>query len=123
LIKSVLIVDDDEDILDILEDKLSKFEFNIVKSRDGKNALLRIDNRKFDLIITDIDMPRKDGVSLLEDIRKRLLNRDTPVIILSGELDADKVKKIAKCRAFRVLVKPLDDDKFNQAIRECTGSY
>ena len=69
---SVLVVDDEADILDILEDLLEFHEYpiKVFKAKDGVDALTKINNMKFDLVVTDINMPKMTGRDLLVEIRE-----------------------------------------------------
>ena len=65
--------------------------FSVVVARDGDEALKRVSQEKFDLIITDILMPKMDGFELTERLKKDKLYKDIPVIIVTTrEGDADK---------------------------------
>lgn len=66
--KSVLVVDDDPDVRSIVRDNIHRISRQAViqEASDGLEALLRAERQKFDLIITDLKMPKKDGIRLLE---------------------------------------------------------
>lgn len=93
---NILLVDDDEEIRNILAEMLKEFiefPFTILEAQDGNEALTKIRNQKFQLIITDMKMPKLDGQGLF----KSLPYIDIPfipdhILILSGYLPQNKNK-------------------------------
>jgi len=116
--KSVIIIDDEKSILEVIEQKLSKYDVSVVKSCNGEDALNKLEKQKYDLIITDLKMPVLNGVSFVEKLRNSLINRLTPVIVLSATLNAEKVKKLALNNTAGILTKPIDEDRFYELIDE-----
>jgi DNA-binding response OmpR family regulator len=86
---TVLIVDDDRDIRDLLTIMLRNQNLASITANDGIEALEKLRNNKIDLIILDIMMPRMDGLMACMKIRENL---DIPIIILSAKIeDSDKI--------------------------------
>jgi CheY-like chemotaxis protein len=69
---NILIVDDEDEVASIIQRYLSIFPRfkNIVIANDGVQALQKLQNQEFDLIITDLILPKRDGMTLIEDITK-----------------------------------------------------
>ena len=87
----ILLVEDDTNLGFIIQDnlKLSKFQVNLYK--DGESALRSFVNTHYDLCILDIMLPKKDGISLAQDIRK--LNSQIPIIFLTAKsMTEDKIR-------------------------------
>ena len=80
--------------------------FDIFESGDGKDALQKILNNNFDLILLDIHIPKMDGISVLKTIRRSNKFLLTPIIILTADLD-EKIRAL-RCGASDFLVKPYD---------------
>jgi CheY-like chemotaxis protein len=120
--KNVLVVDDEEHIIDIIAKKLEKYNVTVMRAFDGKEALRKLDNQLFDLVITDIKMPKEDGISLLEHMRvPGEANSKTPVVAISGNLDKNKVQSLIAGKASGILAKPIDAEKFDQMISKLLG--
>ena len=86
---TILVVDDDKEIVKAIEIYLKKEGYNIVKAYNGEEALKRIEENEIHLIILDIMMPKKDGIETLKEIRKE---KTIPVILLSAKSeDEDKI--------------------------------
>jgi DNA-binding response OmpR family regulator len=78
---SILLVDDDQEMGEMLVEYLQSSHFSAVTERDGLTAIQRLENERFDLIILDVMLPSLDGFDVLKQIRKSLT---TPVIMLTA---------------------------------------
>lgn len=87
-IKKVLIVDDDEFVLDILELALKSTDYEAVRCCNGQQALHALKTGRYAAVITDIIMPEKNGVELVNEMRR--MDIQTPVIAISGDKDGQK---------------------------------
>jgi chemotaxis protein CheX len=119
---SVLIVDDEADILDILEDLLESHEYpiKVFKTKDGLDALTKINRMQFDLVDTDINMPKMTCKDLLAQIRN--VHKDFKpknVMIISGLLEKDVLKDSGK--GVSILKKPFTSDDFNKYVKVILG--
>ncbi len=94
--KRILVVDDEPDIRDILRILLEGEGFEVEEAENGREALEKIQKRPPDLVITDYVMPEMDGEELCRKIKKDLLVRHIPVIMLTGKKEdvTDKIKGI-----------------------------
>lgn len=86
--KKVLIVEDDEDFVFILQKKFTTEGFNIVTAKDGEEGVSVTEKEKPDLIISDMLMPKMDGVAMATKIRE--FNKEVPIIFLTNIKDADR---------------------------------
>ena len=82
--KKILITEDNDDLRVLIAESLSD-EFQVMQARDGVEALKLIEDVDFDLVISDIMMPHKDGVSLCNDIKKHNNTSHIPVILLTAK--------------------------------------
>ncbi|QXE18377.1 response regulator transcription factor [Clostridium sp. 001] len=82
---TILVVDDDNDILDIIEIYLKNAEFNVITAEDGLIAMDKLEKNNIDLIILDIMMPNLDGIHACLEIRKK---EKIPIIMLSAKDDS-----------------------------------
>jgi two-component system chemotaxis response regulator CheY len=121
----VLLVDDDVTFLDTLEelvfDELST-SARILRATDGSEALKKISNQVFDLIITDNNMPKIEGLDLVKILRDDGLNggerKDIPVIFISGNLHDFQVSDALGLGVTNILVKPIDPERFKKSLRQ-----
>jgi CheY-like chemotaxis protein/cellulose synthase/poly-beta-1,6-N-acetylglucosamine synthase-like glycosyltransferase len=88
---SILVVDDDPSILQFVSISLQKEGFEVAVAMDGKDALLKIDEVIPDLIISDVNMPEMDGLSLLKQLRSNKDTKSIPIILLTTRSSTDDI--------------------------------
>jgi DNA-binding response OmpR family regulator len=79
----ILVIDDEKNILEMIKMALTKFGHDVETASDGEEGIQKFDEKRFDLVITDIKMPRLDGNGVLQYIRNSK-RKSTPVIGISG---------------------------------------
>jgi len=102
----ILYVEDNTDARESMLLMLSNFFSDIVISVNGEDGLEQFNNSTFDLILTDINMPKMNGIEMIKAIRK--ISKNIPIIILSA---ADEIKTISKTKKSSIdglLTKPID---------------
>jgi DNA-binding response OmpR family regulator len=105
---TLLLVDDEDLILELLEVFLNELGFNVLTARNGSEALERISAEHADLIILDLNMPVMNGERFIQELRGRGLK--TPILVVSGHCLMDKrlepevVQSIKKPFSYSVLV-------------------
>lgn len=112
---SILLVEDDPNLSTVLEDYLEMMGYNVTLCRDGQEGFEAFKKERFDLCILDVMMPKKDGFSLAEDIRKR--NVEIPLIFLTAKsLKDDRVKGFTiGCDDY--ITKPFSTEELNLRIK------
>jgi two-component system nitrogen regulation response regulator NtrX len=110
----ILIVDDEPSILRALTGILADEGFAVVQARDGEEALQRLRDQAFDLVLLDIWMPGLDGIQTLQHLRA--LNPGVCVIVMSGHGNIETAVKATKLGAFDYLEKPLSLDNVLTAV-------
>ena len=78
----VLLVDDEEDIIEVIQDRLEAYGFTVVTARTGLEALKTLSMERFDGIFLDVKMPEMGGIEALEEIRKK--DQKIPIIIITS---------------------------------------
>ncbi|MDF2577972.1 MAG: CheA signal transduction histidine kinase [Chlamydiales bacterium] len=90
--KSVLIVDDSSNTREIIKSILEGEEYNLTLAVDGVDGLAKAREKTFHLIISDINMPRMDGFTLIENLRREEKYKSTPILVISS-LENDEHRK------------------------------
>ncbi len=101
--KSVLIVEDDLVLADVLANKLKLDKFDVTAVGDGQQAIDTLNNKTFDVVLLDLTMPWFDGFHVLEDLKKK--NFKTPIIIMSNLAGKDDITRAKALGAADYLVK------------------
>jgi len=112
---SVLIIDDNKDILDLLSNILSRAKYKTNVADDGEIALKEISRKSPDVVLLDLRLPGMDGLALLEQIRK--LSPSSNVIMLTGHGGVKDAVKAMKLGAFDFIGKPFDNDELLMIIK------
>jgi type IV pilus assembly protein PilB len=113
----VLIADDDEDILRVLEKRLTGVGYDVVKARDGKEAVEYAHKEKPDLTIIDVTMPKMNGFEATKKLRSKLETAVIPIILLTGRQDKESELKGFDAGADDYITKPFDADKLLARIK------
>ncbi len=100
----ILIVEDDPNLGKILLEYLEAKNFEVSLAVDGTEGLEKFLNNSWDILLLDVMMPKKDGFSLVKDIRK--VDQDIPIIFLTAKSQKDNVIKAFKLGADDYLTKP-----------------
>lgn len=100
--KKILIVEDDKDFLAILQKKFTAEGFSIIAAENGEEAIDIAEREKPDLILSDILMPKMDGLAMAKKIKE--FNKNVPIIFLTNLKDADYINK-EKSNEFDYLIK------------------
>ncbi len=111
----VLIAEDDELMLRTLEMRLKKDGHEVIIARDGRDALLRIEDSNPDLVISDIMMPYSSGMEIVGALRAR--ENYIPIIILSGMGQEDVVLEAFQLGADDFITKPFSPNELSIRVR------
>ena len=113
----ILIIEDEESIRRVLNKVLIQENktYNIVEAIDGVDGISKINSSKFDLILCDIKMPKKDGIDVLKHVLKECPN--TPTIMISGHGDLETAVESMRLGAFDYISKPPDLNRLLNSVR------
>ena len=111
----ILVIDDEKSIRDTLKEILEYEDHKVDVAADGEEGLDQFKNNKYDLVLLDIKMPKKDGIEVLEDIYG--VATDVPVIMISGHGNIDTAVESIKKGAYDFIEKPLDLNRLLVTIR------
>ncbi|MGB9697911.1 MAG: response regulator [Thermodesulfobacteriota bacterium] len=116
--KKILVVDDDELVLIAIQELLSPLGFWVVKSSSGADALEKINQEKFDLIILDIIMPEMDGFEVCQRIRQSESYTETPIMMLTAKSGEEDKERGIEVGANLYLPKPISPKKLIALVEE-----
>ncbi|HTQ46122.1 MAG TPA: response regulator, partial [Polyangiaceae bacterium] len=112
--KQVLIVDDEPNLRKILSAQLSRDGYDVMTANDGEEGLAALKDHHIDLVITDLKMPKVDGMTLL----KKALEEDPelPIVLITAHGTIDTAVEALKSGAFDFVTKPFDKDEVRQIV-------
>lgn len=112
----ILIVDDSVSMRRMVGSALRSASFDVVEAANGPEALAVLDRHQVDLIITDVNMPDMDGISLVRAIRNRAATKSIPVLILTTESGVEMKQAGRTAGATGWIVKPFSSQQLVQVV-------
>ena len=115
----VLLVDDEEDFVETLAQRLEVRDFEVATALSGADALERLEDREIDVVVLDLQMPGVDGIQVLQEIKdkKPLIE----VIMLTGHATVETAIEGMKLGAFDFLTKPTETEELLEKITRAFG--
>jgi two-component system, OmpR family, response regulator VanR len=117
LLKTILIVDDEPDVLEVVEMLLISEKYRVLKATNGIEALEVVSEETPDLVILDIMMPEMDGVETCKNMRKMDTMRNKPIVMFSAKLSAIDKKESFDAGADGFITKPFNARGFIAGIK------
>jgi two-component system chemotaxis response regulator CheY len=115
-VKKILIVDDSPSMRQMVGFTLRQGGFDVVEAEHGQDALDKLAGITVDMMITDLNMPVMDGITLIQNARKLASMKSKPILMLTTEGVASKKEAGKAAGATGWIVKPFDPDKLLQTI-------
>ncbi|MEN6585135.1 MAG: response regulator [Sulfuricella sp.] len=104
--KTVMVVDDSASLRQVVNIALSGAGYSVIEACDGKDALAKLNGQKINLIISDVNMPNMDGITLVREVKKLTEHRFMPIIMLTTESQEAKKQEGQAAGAKAWVVKP-----------------
>jgi two-component system response regulator PilR (NtrC family) len=113
--EKILIVDDEPSMRDLLSILLSRAGYQVTTVADGEEAIAHIGKEIFDLVITDLKMPKVEGLDVLKAVKKS--NPETVVLVVTAFASTETAVEAMKCGAYDYITKPFQIDEVQLIIR------
>jgi two-component system chemotaxis response regulator CheY len=114
--KTIMIVDDSPSLRSVVAIALKGAGYEVIEAGDGKEGLSRLDGKKVNLIISDVNMPGMDGISMAKEIKQMPNYKFTPIIMLTTESGADMKTAGKEAGVKAWVVKPFKPDQMLDAV-------
>jgi two-component system chemotaxis response regulator CheY len=119
--KTILAVDDSASIRQMVSFTLKGAGYDVVEASDGQDGLDKAKTKSFNLVLTDQNMPRMDGITLIKSLRALPQYKTVPILMLTTE-SSDAMKAQGKAAgATGWLVKPFDPQKLLDVVKKVIG--
>ncbi|MDH5764754.1 MAG: response regulator [Gammaproteobacteria bacterium] len=118
---TILAVDDSSSMRQMVTFTLKGAGFDVVEAVDGQDALDKAKSRSFDLVVTDVNMPVMDGITLIRNLRQEANYKFTPLLMLTTESAADKKAEGKAAGATGWIVKPFNPEQLINTIKKVLG--
>ena len=113
---SVLIIDNEPALLDVLADNLQHKGFKVYVAADGERGLALLERERPDVVLLDLRMPRLDGFAVLREIRR--IQPALPVLVMSADESPETAEKALGAGANDFVAKPIDLDELERSLVE-----
>jgi two-component system, chemotaxis family, chemotaxis protein CheY len=118
---SILTVDDSTSMRQMVMFTLQGAGYEVVEASDGVEALEIANTRSFDLVVTDVNMPNMDGITLIGKLRGLANFKFTPILMLTTESGSDKKQEGKAAGATGWIVKPFDPERLIDTVKKVLG--
>jgi two-component system chemotaxis response regulator CheY len=118
---SILAVDDSTSMRRMVAETLTQAGYDVIEAEDGKAALERAQTTSVNLVLTDVNMPNMDGITLVRELRGLAGYRFTPILVLTTESSPEKKQQGKAAGATGWIVKPFNPDTLLATIRKVIG--
>ena len=112
----ILVADDDPQMRRLVRSILERDGYEVTEAADGLDALDQVETKPFDLMVLDVDMPRLDGLGVLEELRARVATSGVPVIVLTARTD-DTESRVLDLGAQDFLTKPVQAQSLQARVK------
>ena len=118
---SILAVDDSTSMRQMVSFTLKGAGYDVVEAGDGNEALSIAQGNTVDLVVTDVNMPRMDGITLIKELRALPDYEFTPILMLTTESNVAKKQEGKDAGATGWIVKPFDPDQLILTVKTVLG--
>ncbi|QAR32460.1 response regulator [Geovibrio thiophilus] len=119
--KIILSVDDSASIRQMVKFTLTKEGYEVIEASDGVDALAKITGKKVDMVVTDLNMPNMDGITLIKELRKQAAYKFIPIIMLTTESQDSKKLEGKAAGATGWIVKPFKPEQLLGVVKKVLG--
>lgn len=114
--KTLMVVDDSASIRQVVGLALRGAGYDVIEASDGRDALSKLTGQKVNLIISDVNMPNMDGITLIKEVKKLAAYKFTPILMLTTESQESKKMEGKAAGAKAWIVKPFQPPQLLNAV-------
>ncbi len=116
--KTALVVDDSTSMRQMVTFTLQSAGFTTIEGANGVEALAASENKSIDLVVTDLNMPEMDGITLIKNLRSKPSFKFTPILLLTTESQDSKKQEGKAAGATGWMVKPFNPDQLLTVVKK-----
>ncbi|MBI5162952.1 MAG: response regulator [Magnetospirillum sp.] len=120
--KTILTVDDSASIRQLVKLTLAETGFEVCEAEDGRDALAKASAVPVHMVITDLNMPNMDGLSLIRELRKLPAYQGVPILFLTTESDDGRKQEAKAAGATGWITKPFNKDQLVAVVHKVLGT-
>ena len=116
--RTIMTVDDSASVRKVVACTLQQGGYHVLEACDGLDAVDKLQDAKIDMVITDLNMPRMDGIALIKKIRADRSHRFVPIVMLTTESMRDKKMEGKRAGATAWIVKPFTNPQLLAVVKK-----
>lgn len=115
--KTIMVVDDEKEVLEEMQAWLGDQGYHVVTAENAEDGMQKLDMNPAHLLLLDINMPRKDGLAMLSDLKRNTRTAAIPVIMLSARVETNAILEAMEMKACDYVTKPFNETELLRLIR------
>ena len=119
--KLIMTADDSASVRQMVAFTLKQNGYEVIEAVDGQDALTKLSTKKVDMLLTDLNMPKLDGIGLIRGVRKCSLNKFIPIVMLTTESQDGKKAEGKSAGATGWIVKPFKPEQLIAVVKKVLG--
>ncbi|WP_306547942.1 response regulator [Desulfobulbus sp.] len=119
--KIVMTADDSASVRQMVAFTLKQNGYDVIEAVDGQDALTKLAAKKVDMLLTDLNMPKLDGIGLIKGVRASALNKFIPIVMLTTESQDSKKAEGKSAGATGWIVKPFKPEQLIAVVKKVLG--
>lgn len=119
--KLIMTADDSASVRQMVSFTLKQNGYEVIEAVDGSDALNKLKAKKIDMLITDLNMPKLDGIGLIKGVRTSALNKFIPIVMLTTESQDSKKSEGKSAGATGWIVKPFKPEQLVAVVKKVLG--
>jgi len=119
--KLIMTADDSASVRQMVAFTLKQNGYEVVEAVDGSDALTKLKSKKVDMLLTDLNMPKLDGIGLIKGVRTASINKFIPIVMLTTESQDSKKAEGKAAGATGWIVKPFKPEQLIAVVKKVLG--
>ena len=119
--KLIMTADDSASVRQMVAFTLKQNGYDVIEAVDGQDALQKLGAKKVDMLLTDLNMPKLDGIGLIKGVRASALNKFIPIVMLTTESQDSKKAEGKAAGATGWIVKPFKPEQLIAVVKKVLG--
>jgi len=119
--KLIMTADDSASVRQMVAFTLKQNGYEVIEAVDGQDALTKLAAKKVDMLLTDLNMPKLDGIGLIKGVRTSSLNKFIPIVMLTTESQDSKKAEGKSAGATGWIVKPFKPEQLIAVVKKVLG--
>ena len=119
--KLIMTADDSASVRQMVTFTLKQSGYEVIEAIDGQDALAKLSTKKVDMLLTDLNMPKLDGIGLIKGVRTSSLNKFIPIVMLTTESQDSKKAEGKSVGATGWIIKPFKPEQLISVVKKLLG--